>query len=374
MWAWLSVAAAAVLATGVLPLSDAADVLTRIAPIVAFLAAVTVVAELADGAGVFSVAADRAARLARGSVPRLYLLVAALAALTTVVLSLDTTAVLLTPVVLLLAARLNLPPLPFALTTVWLANTASLLLPVSNLTNLLAAPELATSFSALLLLPALAVLAATMLVLGVRFRRSLRGRYVTAAPSPVPDLTFFVLAVAVCVVAGGLFAAGVEPWIVASAGAGLLLIGAGVRARRLLSWSLLPWRLVLTTVGLFLVVQGLVDHGLASLLADLAGRGSAGPDLLRLAGTGALTGNVVNNLPAYLALEPVAGSPDRVAALLIGVNAGVLVTPWASLATLLWWDRCRAAGVHVPVRIFVVLGLTGVPVVLVAGVGALILG
>lgn len=33
-------------------------------------------------------------------------------------------------------------------------------------------------------------------------------------------------------------------------------------------------------------------------------------------------------------------------AVLIGTNAGPLVTPWASLATLLWLQRCRAAGVR----------------------------
>ena len=45
---------------------------------------------------------------------------------------------LLTPVVIAVARQLGLSAVPFAMTTVWLANTASLLLPVSNLTNLLA--------------------------------------------------------------------------------------------------------------------------------------------------------------------------------------------------------------------------------------------
>ena len=50
----------------------------------------------------------------------------------------DTTAVLVTPVVLALARQLDLDVALFAYTAVWLANTASLFLPVSNLTNLLA--------------------------------------------------------------------------------------------------------------------------------------------------------------------------------------------------------------------------------------------
>ncbi len=47
---------------------------------------------------------------------------------------------IVTPVVVVLAQSIGVTPLPFALATVWLANTASLALPVSNLTNLLARP------------------------------------------------------------------------------------------------------------------------------------------------------------------------------------------------------------------------------------------
>ncbi len=68
----------------------------------------------------------------------LFLLFCLLATLSTWVLSIDTTAVLLAPIGLTLAAELGISALPFAFAAVWLANTASLLLPVSNLTNLLA--------------------------------------------------------------------------------------------------------------------------------------------------------------------------------------------------------------------------------------------
>src|ERR1700710_1215796 len=145
MWALSAAAGLLSVLTGLIPLSDARAVLGRGAPILVFLVAVTVLAELADAAGVFDVAAVRMARLGRGSVVGLFLLVALLGTATTVLLSLDTTAVLLTPVVLSLAARLRLNPLPFALLAVWIANTASLLLPISNLTNLLAVDRLPPS-------------------------------------------------------------------------------------------------------------------------------------------------------------------------------------------------------------------------------------
>jgi len=49
--------------------------------------------------------------------------------------------------------------------------------------------------------------------------------------------------------------------------------------------------------------------------------------------------------------------PAELLAFLIGTNVGPLVTPWASLATLLWFERCRTAGVKVPLARFVGTGL-----------------
>jgi arsenical pump membrane protein len=108
------------------------------------------------------------------------------------------------------------------------------------------------------------------------------------------------------------------------------------------------------------------------VLGLAAGAGEHWLGLLRLSGVGALASNLTNNLPAYLALEPTAqSSPVRLAALLIGVNAGPLVTPWASLATLLWAARCRSAGVSVSWTTFALRGLVLVPLLLVAAVTAL---
>ena len=99
---------------------------------------------------------------------------------------------------------------------------------------------------------------------------------------------------------------------------------------------------------LFVVIDLALRHGLQPLLASLTGTGTAPSDLVRVAASGALVANVANNLPAYIALESVtADAPQRLLALLIGVNVAPLVTPWASLATLLWAQRCRARGLAV---------------------------
>src|SRR5690606_41730189 len=115
------------------------------------------VAGLGAGAGLFDAVAERAARLARGRRIALWALVVVLATASTVVLSLDTTAGLVTPVVLALARRTGTRPLPLALTVLALATTASPLLPVSNLTNLLAAHRHGAGSVAATGAPALAV-------------------------------------------------------------------------------------------------------------------------------------------------------------------------------------------------------------------------
>ena len=203
--AWLiaAVAGAICVASRALPWHDAVATTKRVGPILLFLVAITVVAELADAAQVFDVAATRAAKLGRGRTWELFALIVVLGSLTTIVLSLDTTAVLLTPVVLTLAAQLRISVIPFAMAAVWLANTASLLLPVSNLTNLLAVNRLhlsAVSFAAKMWLPAIASIIVTAVVIGVAYRRDLRGHYPVPGTFDIADRVSFRISATVCVV------------------------------------------------------------------------------------------------------------------------------------------------------------------------------
>jgi Na+/H+ antiporter NhaD/arsenite permease-like protein len=370
---------AVALATGILPLPDAAAVGERVWPILLFAVAITVVAELAAEAGVFDAVAQRTARAARGRAWMLWLFVVLLAVISTAFLSLDTTAVLLTPVVVLVARANGLPPLPFALTTVWLANTASLLLPVSNLTNLLALHALGFSdpfrFVALLIAPAVVAIMVPCVILLLLFRRELAGRFEPSTASPADDRILFWISAGVLIVLLPLLVTGIPVWIPASAAAVVLGVAFAVRRRRALRFGLLPWQLVLFASGLFLVVQAGQSLGLTALLGQVAGSGHDLLSLLRLSVSGMVGANAVDNLPAYLALEPVAsgaaGSPVRLAALLIGVNAGPLITPWASLATLLWHARLRALDVHIRWSRYLLLGLVAAPLTVVLATLAL---
>ena len=127
-------------------------------------------------------------------------------------------------------------------------------------------------------------------------------------------------------------------------------------------------------LALAIVVDGVTRHGLGSALSRLLPAGTALPALLGVAAVAAVLANLVNNLPATLALLPlVAGSPAAVLAVLVGVNLGPNATYPGSLATLLW--RRLLPG-HAKPRAgeFHLLGLLTVPVLVVAATVALWLG
>ncbi|MFF8187638.1 SLC13 family permease [Microbacterium sp. NPDC016588] len=360
------------LLVGIFPADQALAVADRVWPILLFVVAVTVVAELASKAGLFDVVAARLARIARGRTAWLWVLVVALATVATAFLSLDTTAVLLTPVVVAMAVARKLDPLPFAFVTVVLANTASLFLPVSNLTNLLASDALGghdpVAFLALLGPSALIAVAVSVVVLTVVFLRKLPKTYPDAASPAVADPVLLRVSAVVTVALLPLLVIGLDPWMPALAAAVVLIVTFALRAPRALGIRLVPWSLLVFAGGLFLAVGALEAVGIGRVTSVLAGSGDDLVSLWQLAGVGALAANGINNLPAYLAMESVAGSPVRLAALLIGVNAGPIITPWASLATLLWHDRLVAAGVEVRWSRFILLGAVIAPLILVLAV------
>src|SRR4051794_12972036 len=297
----------------------------------------------------------------------------------TVFLSLDTTAVLLTPIVVTLARRIRLSPLPFALTTVWLANSASLLLPVSNLTNLLAqsSPVLAdVRYVSLSAVPALVAVVVPVAILALVYRRALAHRYVPSPGTPASDPALRlagVVVVALLVPALGIGDAvlGIPVWIPATAAAVVLVLLFALRRPTALHPGLVPWSLIVFVCGLFLAITAAGRLGLTAALDLAAGQGEGPLALLRLAGVGTVAANVGDNLPAYLAMDPVAGSPVRLMALLVAVNAGPLVLPWASLATLLWHGRLTAMGVEISWGRFALLGLIAAPLTVAAATLAL---
>jgi arsenical pump membrane protein len=386
-WIRIAVLAAGMLCvlTGWLPRADAEANMRRIGPLLLFLGSVIVLAHLARRAQVFDVIAHRIAIAGRGRYPALFVLCVGFAALTTMVLNLDTTAVLLTPVMLALAGPARIPPLPLAMTTLWLANTASLLQHVSNLTNLLAADRIgldATGFAARMWLPQLISLIATMAALWIWYwRRGRRGTDRYLAPAPIRlrstrDRALFATAGGAC----ALFVLAI-PFVgdhigyAALAAAVLAIAGFAVFDRSALRPSLIPWQLLIFVIGLFLVIPTLGRYGLSDLMAALIGTDSGTAGAYRAAGAGLGLSNIVNNLPAYTAGEAVIPPDHRnqLLSLLIGTNVGAIATPWASLATLLCLEFCRSHAVPVPPVRFVCTGLALAVIATAGAVGGVLL-
>jgi arsenical pump membrane protein len=352
----------------------------ELGPTVGFLAAVLALGHLADLDGVFSWLGHRLGRAAAGRPRRLFGLVMAAAAVTTAALSLDATVVLLTPVVLLTARRSGLPGRPHLYACGHLANSASTLLPVSNLTNLLA---FATSgltflgFTALMALPWVVAIAVEYALLGWWFRADLRATPNGAGNGAEPGMPLFALVVVGSTLVGFGVASlvGVEPVWPAAIGAAVLGVRALVRRR------ITPLRLIgsaspdfcLFVFGIGIVVAAAGANGLTEALRAVVPTDEGLVGLLAVAGIAALLANVVNNLPAALLLIEVIGParPGLVLVMLLGVNIGPNLTYAGSLATLLWRRVLRGAGTTPSLGEFSVVGALTVPLALAASTCAL---
>jgi arsenical pump membrane protein len=370
-------AAGLALALGLVSPSSAASTVRTLLPALGFLAAILVLAHLADAEGVFDWVGGRLAAACRGSPRRLLLLTFAVASTTTAVLSLDATVVLFTPVVLATVRTLGMRAKPHVYACGHLANSASTLLPVSNLTNLLAFAVSGipfAEFTALMALPWLAVIALELLVFLRFFAADLpaEGPKVHTAPHGAPSFAIAVLGlVLVGFAVGSVFE--VRPLYSAAAGALVMTVRSCVRGTVPLPTALAKTSplFLLFVAALAVVVDAVSAHGFGALLGSVLPSSPTLVGLLGVAVTAAVLANLVNNLPATLLLLAVLGTHPAagiVLAMLIGVNLGPNATYLGSLATLLWRRVTAAHDVSIPAKEFLRLGAATVPVSIVVGV------
>ena len=368
--------AGATLATGLLSYDEARDAVDHLAPVVAFLVTILVVSDVCARAGVFAAAAQRVGRWSGDSAARLFTGVFVLAAVVTVTLSLDATVVLLTPVVLAAGVARSVPDEPGTYACLRMANSASLLLPVSNLTNLLALPRLDMTFTgfAVRTAPVLAVVLVLEYVgLRLLFRDGLTGRPAPdlAPPIPVPA---FPVTVVVMMLAG--FAAisplGGEPWW-ASLAAAVVLGGWSVRrglARPIHLVHATHPGFAIWVLALGVVVAGLAEGFLGDTVRDLVPGSTSLGALVVIAVLATLLANVLTNLSATLLLVPIIAPLGTTALLaaLVGLNIGAGLTWTGSLANLLWRRTLRRHGRTPSNAAFHRVSLTITPVSLLAAV------
>ena len=198
----------------------------------------------------------------------------------------------------------------------------------------------------------------------------------------IVDRPFFLAACGVLVLLVlGYFlgpALGVPVWVTTLAG--VLLLGAvGLARQRLgrsgvqhLSLGVFPF-----VVGLFALVQAVENLGLdRPLVGWLAEPRPAWAGLAAMTGVASLASSALNNLPATLLVRSLLGTlhaPDAwMHAALLGTNVGSCLTPHGTLATLLVLSAAARRGVDLPPVEVVKVALWLVPLMLVAGFGALL--
>ncbi len=370
-----SVGACLLLSLGAVGLSGAGAALRALGPTVGFLAAMLLIADGCRRQGLFDALGAVMARGSGANPQRLLAFVFVIATVITTVLSLDATIVLLTPVVFLTAGQIRTSAKPQVFACAHLANSASLLLPVSNLTNLLAFRSIGisfTHFAALMVLPTAAAVSVEWIVFRRFFATDLEPPELAAARTERPNLPRFAVAVIVFTLIGFALSSilGIAPVWFAVGGAVAITVPALVRnavTPVTLARAAQPGFLIFV-LALGVIVHAASINGLDTAIRAVLPSGASLLDLLAVAALSAVFANLVNNLPATLILVPVeaAAGVGPVLATLIGVNVGPNLTYFGSLATLLWRRVLGAEDFDIELGEFLRLGALTVPASLLA--------
>jgi arsenical pump membrane protein len=331
------------------------------------VAGLLLVGLVAHDDGLFAAGGHALARVAPGGVA-LYGGTVVLVVGVTTLLNLDTSVTFLTPVLVYAARSRGEGEAPLMYACLLLSNAGSLLLPGSNLTNLIVLGHLHLSGRAFfdhMLLPGLAAAAVTAAVVGVVHHRDLRTTITPTSGSERPVLGVGLVAIAAVTVLVLVLHAPALP--VAAVGVAAVLLrsarrpGGGVSPDAALRILGLPVLVGLFGLAVALGTLGRTWSGPATLLSHL--------DTWGTAATAALTSVLVNNLPAASLLA--ARRPPHPFALLVGLNVGPNLFVTGSLAWVLWLRAALTAGGRPSIARASLLGLVSVPLAIATAVGVL---
>ncbi len=344
------------------PLSQALD--QTWSPFV-LVAGLLLIGAVAASDHLFEAAGALLSRTPGGGV-RLFVALMSLVVVVTVILNLDTSVVFLTPIVLHAARRRRFGETAFLFGVVYLSNAASLLLPGSNLTNLLVARGVGAVSFAAGTAPAWAA-AVVVVTAGVLVWRRRDLRRPSAAPEPATPVVLPRWG------AGAVGVVGAIALVLAIPDPALpvLVLGVAVAAVQVLTRRLAPGGAaeaaspaILGTLFALSVALGVVARtwsGPQHLTASL------GP--VATAWLAAGLSCVINNLPAAVLLSARGGAHTR--ALLVGLDLGPNLAVTGSLAALVWLRVARREGARPSVRTYTAVGLVLVPVSMTAALAAL---
>ncbi|MCC8936139.1 arsenic transporter [Bradyrhizobium sp. Arg68] len=374
---WAVTGAISLIAFDLLPWRDAVTAAGKGTDVYFFLIGMMLLAEVARKEGLFDWLAEQAVIHSRNSASQLFSIVYAVGTLVTIFLSNDATAVVLTPAVYAATRTAKVEPLPYLFACAFIANAASFVLPISNPANLvLFGARMPTLLEWLhhFLLPSIAAVAATFIMLRISLRNSLLGgvdelegeragltRNAAIVAAGIGATALVLLAVSAFGLDLGIptFACGAVVTAI------VLLLGrkSPLSVARDISWSVLP-----LVAGLFILVEGLNRTGVLPTLAEELRRAAVLSPHGASWGAGIITAmasNLINNLPmgliAATTTQTAQVSHYTIGAVLIGVDLGPNLSVTGSLATILWLIALRREGEHVGALRFLRLGVLVMP-------------
>ncbi len=374
------------LALGVVSFSDVGVVTGIVWDATLAFIGIIILSMVLDEIGFFEWCAIHMARLSRGNGHWMFVNALLLGSFVSALFANDGAALILTPILLakMRILKLNFKTIvAFLLAGGFMTDAASLPFVFSNLTNIVTANYFNIGFAQYMGAMMVPYIVSTLVSIGVLWlmlRKDIP-LHVETSLLKDPDLvlknkTLFRFSwLFLAILLGGYFIGDMYhlPVSVFALGGGLifLLIASvmkTVNATQIIKTA--PWQVVWFSIGLYIVVYGLKNAGLTDSLSDVLQALTTYGDTVAIVGTGfiaAILSAVMNNMPTVMIMDiALQGIPNEALAYanIIGCNLGPKMTPFGSLATLLWLHVLAQKGVKISFWDYSKFGLIVTPPVL----------
>ena len=380
------IGAVVALVLGVVSLNDVLIVTDIVWDATLSFIGIIILSMVLDEIGFFEWAALKMAKFSNGDGFKMFVYSILLGAFVSALFAKDGAALILTPILLAKMRVLNLNMksiVAFLLAGGFISDSASLPLVFSNLTNIVTANYFNIGFAEYIsnmIIPYIVSVIASILFLWILLRKDIP-KHVDISLLKEPktaiknETLFYISWVFLAVLLAGYFVGDAYnlPVAVFALGGGVLFLIIAtlfktVEPKKVLKEA--PWQVVWFSIGLYIVVYGLKNAGLTDyltiILKDLATRG----DTIAIIGTGFLSAflsAIMNNMPTVMIMDiALQDIPNQSLAYanIIGCNLGPKMTPFGSLATLLWLHVLAKKGINISFAQYSKFGLIITPPVL----------